>query len=95
MVAAGDDVGQGAGYRDVQRVGHCLPATQVHHGAQVPVLVGLAGSVAEGGGDVTDRGLALSLRVLGGHCCELPGTGEVRGRGRVAGGEDVGGGRGR
>ena len=53
------------------------------------MLVGLAGSVAEGGGDVAGGGLALALRVLGGHGGELPGTGEVRRRGRVAGGEDI------
>src|SRR5215469_8376611 len=83
MVAAGNEASQGAGQRDVQRVGHCLPAAQVHHGAEVPVLVGLAGAVAEGGGEVAGDSLALALRVLGGHGCELPGTGEVRGRGRV------------
>jgi hypothetical protein len=88
-VAAGDEVGQGAGDRDVQRVGYRLPAAQVDHGAEVAVLVGLAGSVAEGGGDVAGGGLALALRVLGGHGGELPGTGQVRRRGRVAGGEDV------
>jgi hypothetical protein len=53
------------------------------------MLVGLAGSVAEGGGDVAGRGLALALRMLGGHCCELPGTGKVRRRGRIAGREDI------
>ena len=53
------------------------------------MLVGLAGSVAEGGGDVAGCGLALALRMLGGHRGELSGMGEVWRRGRVAGGEDI------
>lgn len=45
--------------------------------------------MAEGGGDVAGRGFALALRVLGSHWRELSRAGEVRCRGRVAGGKDM------
>jgi len=90
VVAPGYYLRQNAGQRHLEGIGGSLEAREIHDESEIVMLVWSANTVTERRGDVVGRALALPLGVLSGHRGDLAWSGQIRHRGYVAAGPEVG-----